>query len=81
MNKLKHIEVECPLFKCDLHYIINCSHKELEKYCKKHFDMEGDYNIEWLKTADGATFTLQDEEGLYRIVWLVCIKVLQRNSS
>lgn len=70
--KLKHIEVKCPVFKCDLHYIINCDYKEFNKYCKKKFELDRDENYEFLKDADGTTIILSaDGSGdMYRVVWL-----------
>ncbi len=70
MKKLKHIEVNCPVFKCDLQYIVNCDYKELNKYCEKHFQLEGD-DFEWLKDSDGSAMTLGSDDGhTYRVIWL-----------
>lgn len=71
-KKLKHIEVNCPVFKADLHFVTDCDYQELNKYCKKHFDLDKDDHFEWLNDADGTTFTLKSDDGnsLYRVVWV-----------
>lgn len=67
-KKLKHIEVNCPVFKCDLHYIVDCDYKDLEKYLKKRFNFQED--LDWLAQADGTAMVLSGDDSLYRIVWL-----------
>lgn len=70
MKKLKHIKVDCPVFKCELNYVVNCDYKEFNKYCKKNFELDKSDNFEWLSGADGAMLNLESEDGLYRVIWL-----------
>ena len=69
-KKLKHIEVNIPVFKADIHYIVDCDYKELNRYCKKKFELSEDYNFDNLENADGAFLTLKKENTIERIVWL-----------
>ena len=70
-NKLRHIEINCPVFKTDLHYVVNCDYKGLEKFCKKEFDLDKGENYEFLSDADGSALTLESDSGdIFRVVWL-----------
>jgi len=69
-KKLKHIEVKIPVFKSGIHYIVDCDFKELNRYCKKKFELGLDHNFDSLKSADGAFLTLEGENAIERIVWV-----------
>lgn len=69
-KKLKHIEIDCPVFKTSLHYVVNCNYKELRQYCVKRFDMTKEDDMEWLAGADGTAMVLKDDNGLDRVIWI-----------
>ena len=67
-SKLKHIEINIPVFKSHLHYVFNCDCKELTKYCHRKFDTDEDFEL--LKDSNGAMLTLRSKDAVKRIVWL-----------
>ena len=68
---MKHIDIDLPLFKTGLHYIYNCDYRELEKYCRKHYDCSEEGEFTWLSQADGTTFSLEDDKmAIHRLVWV-----------
>ena len=70
INKLKHINVNCPVFKCSLHFVFNCGYKDLRDFCIKEFDMDKADDMEWLAKADGTAMVLEDKSGMDRVIWI-----------
>jgi hypothetical protein len=67
---MKTIHIGCEIYKSSLLYIYDCDYKELEKYCRKKFEVEDDDSFEHLRVADGTVFKLNHKEGAQRIVWI-----------
>lgn len=61
-------------------YLYDCSHEELEKFCRKKYLVDDDDDFQHLKDADGTTFTLDySKDGFDRIIWLKEFKMTPYN--